>query len=183
MDEMKNEAYQSVMKKRQQENKRLSALRKIADRKKKQAKGKILRIRMEMANEMISAEHNGDILQCNAGATAEEMDSYCQTNFADDIERFVECNVPQDFCYICCETEFGELHEEHRDECYDKCDFPNDFGDVMSSIDDASLTSIVDGVEMKCTPVVEQKPDEILQDLEKMDSGMDFVKKLRKMRY
>ncbi len=178
MDEMKNEAYQSVMHKRQEENKRLAALRKIAARKKKQAKNKILRIRMEMTNELILAEHNGDILQCSANATNEDMQTYCENNFTDDAERFIECNRPEDFCYICCETEFGELHEEHRDECYDKCDFPKDFGDVLEAID-GEQTSMVDGVQMKCVPV-EQGTEEILEELKNMETSDDFVKKLRR---
>ncbi len=182
MDEMKQEAYQSVMHKRQEENKRLGALRKIAERKKRQSKNKIMRIRMEMANELILAEHDGDILQCSANSTEDERQEYCESNFADDLERLVECSVKEDYCYVCCETEFGELHEEHRDECYDKCDFPDQYGDVVDALEDGEQTSIVDGVEMKCVPVG-QGPEAVLEDLENLDTGIDFIKKLRKRRY
>lgn len=27
-----------------------------------------------------------------------------------------------DYCYVCCEHEFGRLHEELREKCYTKCD-------------------------------------------------------------
>jgi|LauGreDrversion4_2_1035121.scaffolds.fasta_scaffold654798_2 hypothetical protein len=47
---------------------------------------------------------------------------YCQENFVDDRFRFDECRSPDNFCYVCCENEFGDLHILERDSCYNKCD-------------------------------------------------------------
>ena len=27
-----------------------------------------------------------------------------------------------DFCYICCEHEFGSMHENEKEDCFDLCD-------------------------------------------------------------
>lgn len=27
-----------------------------------------------------------------------------------------------DFCYICCENEFGRMHQDKREDCYVMCD-------------------------------------------------------------
>jgi len=28
----------------------------------------------------------------------------------------------EDFCYICCENEFGKMHQDKREKCYTMCD-------------------------------------------------------------
>lgn len=47
---------------------------------------------------------------------------YCENNFVSDYNRFKDCKSLEDFCYICCENEFGDLHIQERDKCYNKCD-------------------------------------------------------------
>jgi len=40
----------------------------------------------------------------------------------DDPNSLTDCRVPQNFCSLCCESEFGEMHHEERIICDNKCD-------------------------------------------------------------
>jgi len=32
-----------------------------------------------------------------------------------------DCKNPNQYCYICCENEFGETHADEREKCFEKC--------------------------------------------------------------
>jgi len=50
---------------------------------------------------------------------------YCKTNFIDaSPAKYNECLTESSYCYVCCETEFGDMHAKKRNKCYDKCDEP-----------------------------------------------------------
>ena len=42
-------------------------------------------------------------------------------NFIDDFINNRECKTDE-FCYMCCETEFGNMHIDKREKCYNLCD-------------------------------------------------------------
>ena len=34
--------------------------------------------------------------------------------------KYTSCKTEEeDFCYLCCETEFGDMHMDKRQQCYD----------------------------------------------------------------
>jgi len=111
------------------ENKRLALKKKIDDIKKKALRRKrlieqdISVIRSQVARDLIDANKNGDQLKCkNAYGNQDKINFYCNANVVDDITKNVECKSQLNFCYICCETEFGNMNIEKRDKCYDMCD-------------------------------------------------------------
>ena len=42
--------------------------------------------------------------------------NYCASNY-DDVVQFTQCKDSDDFCTVCCEKEFGDMHLDHRKEC------------------------------------------------------------------
>lgn len=49
--------------------------------------------------------------------------SFFLENFKEDYDRLNDCkNNSADFCYTCCENEFGRIYEDLRDKCYQRCD-------------------------------------------------------------
>lgn len=78
-----------------------------------------------MAEEIGHAAKVGDIQKCfspSESSTIVIASKYCGLNFATEPEKFRECIIPSNYCYICCENEFGDLHIIERDKCYNKCD-------------------------------------------------------------
>ena len=60
-----------------------------------------------MASDMLNAHKKGNITLCNTGLGNEHITSYCNKNFADDVNSNQDCKDSNLFCNICCETEFG----------------------------------------------------------------------------
>ena len=50
------------------------------------------------------------------------MQKYCDNNFMDNYAKNQDCKNPDDFCYVCCENEYGNMFINQRDKCYDMCD-------------------------------------------------------------
>jgi len=84
--------------------------------------GQLKQIRSKMSKEIMLANKNGDVGKCRRGKmNADFRESYCNENFVDDWTRNSDCKG-EDFCYVCCETEFGAMFVTERDNCYKMCD-------------------------------------------------------------
>lgn len=123
LEKIKEEAKKEV------ENKRLALRSRIQDIIKKSARRKriieqeINVIRGQMATNLLQANRAGDQLKCkNASNIPEKINLYCNQNIVDDYNKNIECKDPSSFCYICCETEFGNLVLDKRDKCKAMCD-------------------------------------------------------------
>lgn len=79
---------------------------------------------MVMAERLGKASKLGKIEKCFKPNMENEVlaEKYCDESFSDDHIKYEECKDFENFCYICCENEFGDLHIIERDKCYDKCD-------------------------------------------------------------
>jgi hypothetical protein len=103
--------------------KRLLDMRKRSQNRKQQLNQELQKVRTQMASEIIFANKNGEIRHCIKGKVDTDFrENYCNTNYMDDFVRNSECRSEDDFCYTCCETEFGANYQAQRDSCYDLCD-------------------------------------------------------------
>jgi len=76
-----------------------------------------------MANTLIKANKNGDWKICKkARNDKDQVNEYCNSNFVDNFIKNKECKEPENFCYVCCENEFGNMFLKKRDLCYAMCD-------------------------------------------------------------
>jgi len=83
---------------------------------------KLKSIRSKMSKEIMLANKNGNIETCRKGRMNPDLrETYCNENFVDDWSRNSDCKS-DDFCYICCETEYGAMFVTQRDNCYKMCD-------------------------------------------------------------
>jgi len=83
---------------------------------------KLKQIRSKMSKEILLANKNGNLETCRkAKASSDLKEQYCNENFVEDWTRNADCKG-EDFCYMCCENEFGALFVTQRDNCYKMCD-------------------------------------------------------------
>jgi len=80
---------------------------------------------MRMCDEMIEAEKSGDVGKCSPHSETSLIKVYCEEEFYDDLDAIQACYVPQNYCYICCDTDFGELASADREQCFQSCDEPS----------------------------------------------------------
>jgi len=98
-------------------------MRRRAKRKRAELEQRLQRVRAKMTGNAIKANKMGNIEQCRKGKRTEaERKNYCDANFITDYIRNSDCKDVEQFCYICCEYEFGNVFLVKREECYDMCD-------------------------------------------------------------
>jgi len=123
IEQLKQEAKQEIIVKRNQLKTKILNLRKKNERKKNMLMQKLMKTRTVMAEKMQKATKLGSQLTCEtAKDNQEKIDSYCENNFFDNFYKLVDCKDKSNFCYACCENEFGDVHMAERDMCYDMCD-------------------------------------------------------------
>lgn len=108
----------SIAIKRQGIKKIIAQMKKKQDRKRSQLRAEIMTIRTKIADKLKVLNKNGNADLCKATDRKEE---YCDRNFADNYVKHQDC-MSDSFCYVCCETEFGDFHVLERDRCYASCD-------------------------------------------------------------
>jgi len=86
---------------------------------------KLQEVKYEMAKQMGKAYKKGDRRKCIKMGNGNESDerkemrkNYCTANYSDDFVNFQACNNGEDFCHMCCDTEFGQFYVEEREKCY-----------------------------------------------------------------
>lgn len=123
----REEAKQQILKKRQQIKIKILQMRKRAERKKSLLNGEIQTLRTQMAGSLTKMNKEGRMDNCfrptNTEDSKKKILKYCSTNFSDSSpSKFNECINLSTYCYVCCETEFGDMHIKEREKCYDMCD-------------------------------------------------------------
>lgn len=121
---LKEQAKQEILAKRQQMKVKIAQMRRRAQRKKKLLTGDLQTLRSQVADQLGKVSKAGNAENCFR-PTAEndnEVNKYCSKAYMDNPQKYVECVNKETFCFVCCETEFGDMHVKERDKCYDKCD-------------------------------------------------------------
>jgi hypothetical protein len=97
-------------------------MRRDSKRKERLAKLKMDKLRNQITKKLINASKKGNLQLCDPERPSNDIVQYCQNNYKDSYVKMNECVKNDNFCYMCCETEYGELHLEDRSVCYMKCD-------------------------------------------------------------
>jgi len=120
---IKMEAAKQVAKKRDSLKKKIEAIKKKAKRRRRLLESQLQKVRGQMAKSLMNANRYGDWKLCkNARGIKEKVVKYCDANFIDNFVKNQQCKDPEDFCYVCCENEYGNMYIKQRDKCYDMCD-------------------------------------------------------------
>lgn len=123
--EAKQEAKEKISEKRNNLADKIKKMRKLAQMKKGQLMNSLKKAKTKLADSVIKATKIGSSEACNKGKVEDKQDirdGYCNKAFQDDFFLNLECKNVETFCYTCCETEFGKLHLDKREDCYNECD-------------------------------------------------------------
>lgn len=123
ISEIHSEARKKIEESRLKLKKSIQQIKLKAKTKRQGLSQKLKQIRSKMSKEIMLANKNGSIDTCRRGR--KDMDyreNYCNKSFVDDWTRNSDCKS-DDYCYICCENEFGAMYVTQRDNCYKMCDY------------------------------------------------------------
>jgi len=122
-NEVKEEMKLEVDMKRREIKRKIANMRQRAKRRKAQMETELQKIRTQMAKDLMLANKDGDMRLCQQGKKSPgKRGDYCDANFVDDYLKNYDCKDGENFCYMCCESEFGNNFIDKRNECYDMCD-------------------------------------------------------------
>ncbi len=120
---IKKEALKMLKKKRMQLKEKIVQMRRVAERKKAMLKFQLIKLRQRMAKKLVTSHHKGNMFLCPQGRDDPvKRNDYCEYHFTENYPKFLECKNDYDFCFLCCETEYGNLFPQKREECYKLCD-------------------------------------------------------------
>jgi len=123
IQKLKQDAVKTVQKKRKNLKKKIQEIKKKMQRKNRLIEQQIQKVRGSMASELMQANKLGDWRTCKkARNDKKKLLDYCNANFIDDFSKNSECRDPENFCYVCCENEYGNMYLKKRDMCYTMCD-------------------------------------------------------------
>jgi len=122
MSKIKEDTQKQITLKRLGIKKKILEMKKIQERKRLAKRSQIQAIRTSIAEKINTVSRVGDDTLCVGQINETDRESYCTKNFLTDFTKFADCKEEDQFCYVCCENEFGDLHVMERDKCYGKCD-------------------------------------------------------------
>ncbi len=123
MDGIKHETKVDIKFQRNVLKKKIQAIRNKFKRKHRLMQQQIQLIRAEMANSIMDANKNGSMDTCKKlRNNLKGIADYCDENESTDYARNQSCKEPENFCYRCCEVEFGNMFINKRDDCETMCD-------------------------------------------------------------
>jgi hypothetical protein len=121
IDHIKQEIKKRINKNRLKFKEKIQKMQKKHEMNIMKTKSKISEIRKTVTTELIKAEKKGDIKKCLKKTRSFYRKKYCDENFHDDFYNHAECLKEKEFCSICCENEFGDLHQPEREICLSRC--------------------------------------------------------------
>jgi hypothetical protein len=119
---IKDETANQITVRRNQLNEGLKKLKQNSARKKMKLKQKLQNVRFEMAKEMGKAYKKGDASRCEKAMNSEsDRKTYCSVAYVEDYSSYSTCiEGGEEFCQMCCETEFGDFYVNDRQSCLKK---------------------------------------------------------------
>jgi hypothetical protein len=125
INKIKEEAKNSIIKKRNDIKRKINLMRLKSERKKAQIKSKIMSMRSETAQKLQLYAKKGNMEKCflpdpSKNDDIHNIEVYCASNFPSEMSQFMECKVPESFCYTCCEREYGPMQLILREKCYNE---------------------------------------------------------------
>ena len=120
---IKHEAVSKIKLDRGKLKKLIAMMRAKAQLRKNAMMAELQAMKNKMAMKMARSQSNGDMKRCAKGKRNEDYrEKYCDKNYIEDFVTNGECKKKETFCYMCCETEFGNMHIDKREKCYNLCD-------------------------------------------------------------
>jgi hypothetical protein len=143
IDKVKAEVKREIDIKRKSIKDKIDAMRRRATFKKKALQEQIINIRTAALTKAKSFTKQGEASQCGKTAPA-DVEGYCNNKFIVDLEKNKECLASgPNFCFICCNNEFGDYHLVDRNKCFkDYCEKASDAAkkECTPAEGDATLT-------------------------------------------
>ena len=122
-DEIKKEAAKKIEEGRWKLRKNLMVIKSKAKARDQVLSQKLNHIRSKMSKEIILANKDGSVKNCEKGRKDRDYrETYCNGAFTENWMKNSSCKSDEEFCYTCCEYEFGVNFITGRDNCYDMCD-------------------------------------------------------------
>jgi hypothetical protein len=123
LGKIKKEIAKNVEIKRAELKRRIQLMRQRSKRRRAELQQRIQKVRGKMAKDIMLANKKGSSKFCRKGKkNKKERIAYCNANFVEDIVRNTDCKDKDEFCYMCCENEFGDMFIQLREDCYNMCD-------------------------------------------------------------
>ena len=123
IQQIKQNINKQIMVKRAKMKKMIQMMRNRAKLRRSQLEGELKSLRQQMAQDLMAAQKNGDMKKCKRGKKDVDFrENYCNLHFVDDYIRNSDCKTNEQYCYMCCETEFGNMFIDRREKCYNMCD-------------------------------------------------------------
>ncbi len=117
------EAKKDIKENRDDLRKKLADIKRRALRRKRMIEQQINLIRSEMTRNLLDANKFGSMEICRkSNNNVVKVKEYCDANFITNYLKNINCKEMDNFCYICCEHEFGNMYMRERDQCYTMCD-------------------------------------------------------------
>jgi len=77
-------------------------------------------IRIKTAVQAVKAAKTGDEEKCSLDQPKSDIEDYCYAAFPGVADEIAACMDPSEFCFKCCDIEFGSAHLDRRAACYKK---------------------------------------------------------------
>ena len=120
IEQLKKQVQLTIQKQRNEVQEKINRMRQINNRKRQHLLQQIQLIRTETAGHVNQATRKGDTNTCKAivdirdqGIKQGKINEYCSINLVNFIP---DCTT--NFCYSCCENEFGDIYISERNQCY-----------------------------------------------------------------
>ena len=120
IEQLKKQVQLTIQKQRNEVQEKIKRMRQINNRKRQHLLQQIQLIRTETAGHVNQATRKGDTNTCKAivdirdqGIKQGKINEYCSMNLVNFVP---DCTT--NFCYSCCENEFGDIYISERNQCY-----------------------------------------------------------------
>ena len=115
----------------------INEIRKQAKKRQAAAKQKVQSLKTKISQKVMEANKVGNKDTCinGLGRHSTEKDpsngndarkAYCEANYHEDFNELQFCKNFDNFCYYCCDNEFGLMKPAERDTCHEACDLRRD---------------------------------------------------------
>jgi len=124
LDQMNQELKQKLLKSRKLLAEKLYRMKKTHERTINVSRQKMNDYHAMAATSLISAEKKGDMANCKPSNPLKDREKYCNDNFNDSQSYFLlkDCMNEKQYCDVCCEHEFGDMHLDKKELCKAQCD-------------------------------------------------------------
>lgn len=151
IEEIKKQAQNQIIKKRSDLKRRLFKIKLDQKRQKDFYSNIILETKKNISIKLIKASKEGNLGLCNPlNKSSNDIINYCKDNFNDSLAKQSDCVKNDNFCYYCCDNEFGEMHLEERALCNSKCeDYINIFNNNIINTSYEKLINKTQDIKLK----------------------------------